>query len=378
MPVLPLTINCKLSFPLCYTCARDKTEECTHHIEGRVLKGTWTTIELKEALKQGYNIIDIIEVLNYKKTSNELFSGFINTWLKVKQESSGWPSWCQSETDKQQYITNYKERENIDLEYDKITKNPGLRYIAKIMLNSFWGKFAQRPNLPKTEVINCCSEFWDIANDNNKEIIYCFMITENVMIINWKYKEEGMCKVKDYSLAIASYVTAYARLELYNLMKKIEEIRPYSLLYHDTDSVLYVEHKDDPKIECGDFLGELTDEISQNETCIEFVSLGPKSYGYITKDKTTGKIKTILKLKGIAMNTEAEKILSFDNLKVMIEKYIENKDRIYYKIPQSQINCTLHQELLTRKFDKVFKLTSDKRKIIDGLTYPYGFKRIRT
>ena len=83
LPVLPLTINCKLSFPLFYTCARDKTKECTHHIEGRVLKGTWTTVELKEALKQGYKIIDIIEVLNYKKTSDELFSGFINTQLKV-------------------------------------------------------------------------------------------------------------------------------------------------------------------------------------------------------------------------------------------------------------------------------------------------------
>ena len=25
-----------------------------------------------------------------------LFADYVNTWLKLKQESAGWPSWCQT------------------------------------------------------------------------------------------------------------------------------------------------------------------------------------------------------------------------------------------------------------------------------------------
>ena len=50
------------------------------------------------------------------------------------------------------------------------------------------------------------------------------MMSEDVMIVNWKYKEDNMATVKNYNLAIASYVTAYARLELYRLMAIIENM----------------------------------------------------------------------------------------------------------------------------------------------------------
>jgi aryl carrier-like protein len=39
----------------------------------------------------------------------------------------------------QRYIDDYFEKEGIRLDYEKIVKNPGLRALAKLMLNSFWG-----------------------------------------------------------------------------------------------------------------------------------------------------------------------------------------------------------------------------------------------
>lgn len=33
-----------------------------------------------------------------------------------------------------------KRREGVDLDFEKIEKNPGLRTVAKLCLNSFWGK----------------------------------------------------------------------------------------------------------------------------------------------------------------------------------------------------------------------------------------------
>jgi len=54
----------------------------------------------------------------------------------MKQQASGWPSWWKIEDDKQKYIDEYFDKEGIRLEYDKIQKNPGLRTLAKLMLNT--------------------------------------------------------------------------------------------------------------------------------------------------------------------------------------------------------------------------------------------------
>lgn len=42
----------------------------------------------------------------------------------------------------------YSLREGIQLDRDNIAKNPALRSIAKLLLNSFWGKFGQRLTMP--------------------------------------------------------------------------------------------------------------------------------------------------------------------------------------------------------------------------------------
>ena len=69
----------------------------------------------------------------------------------MKQEASGWPLWSKTEEDKQLYIKQYYENGGILLDYGKIMKNPGLRALAKLMLNSFRGKFRQRSNLLQLE-----------------------------------------------------------------------------------------------------------------------------------------------------------------------------------------------------------------------------------
>lgn len=58
-------------------------------------------------------------------------------FLKIKQESSGWPAYIQTEEEAFQYISNYAVRENVKLNSEAITKNPAMRSIAKLLLNSF-------------------------------------------------------------------------------------------------------------------------------------------------------------------------------------------------------------------------------------------------
>ena len=50
-----------------------------------------------------------------------LFADYINTFLKIKQEASGWPSWCTDENRKNDYIRSYMEKEKIQLDPEKNT-----------------------------------------------------------------------------------------------------------------------------------------------------------------------------------------------------------------------------------------------------------------
>jgi hypothetical protein len=65
---------------------------------------------------------------------------YTDQFLKTKQEASGWPPGVESDEEKLQYISDYLEHEGIQLDIEAIVNNPGLREIAKLMLNSFWGK----------------------------------------------------------------------------------------------------------------------------------------------------------------------------------------------------------------------------------------------
>ena len=73
--------------------------------------------------------------------------------MKAKQEASGWPSDCVTDQQKAEYVTEYEKYEGILLDKDKIDVNPGRKAVAKVMLNSFWGKFGEADNKPTTSTI---------------------------------------------------------------------------------------------------------------------------------------------------------------------------------------------------------------------------------
>ena len=147
LPVLPLKTKTKLLFALCRTCAETmNTEPCTCTSKERSWMATVHTNELQLALKHGYQLHRVIEILHYppertvkfnKETGQKsLFSDYIDCWLRLKQESSGFPDGCNSKLDREAYVERYKSEEGIDLRFDKIEKNPGLRFLSKAMLNS--------------------------------------------------------------------------------------------------------------------------------------------------------------------------------------------------------------------------------------------------
>ena len=57
---------------------------------------------------------------------------------------SGFPPCYLSGQDKDEYVKELEINETISLNKDAIQHNAGLRSVAKICLNSLWGKFGQR------------------------------------------------------------------------------------------------------------------------------------------------------------------------------------------------------------------------------------------
>ena len=160
-PVLPQKMSNKLMFVLYRSCGLGMSNSvCSHNIEERALEGTWVFDEVLKAVEKGYQIIHIYEIWKYSveafnKTTGEkgLFTDMMDTFIKIKQEASNWPENCTSEESRNKYIKDFFEKEGVKLEYAQITENPGLRSLAKLILNSFRGKFGQREYLPKTKII---------------------------------------------------------------------------------------------------------------------------------------------------------------------------------------------------------------------------------
>ena len=92
-----------------------------------------------KAIEKGYQILKIHEVWHFPTHDDELFKEYVNTFLKIKQEASGYPKDWVTDEQKQAYIDEYYKHEGIRLDPEKIEYNPGLRSLAKLMLNSLWG-----------------------------------------------------------------------------------------------------------------------------------------------------------------------------------------------------------------------------------------------
>ena len=146
-PVLPVRCGGKLTFPLCASCVKaeqakpllQRTHYCQHTDAERTIRGTWCTPEINKAIEKGYTLIKINEVWNFAQEQRQtgLFADYVNKWLKIKQEASGWPTWCETLEDKRNFIINYQQKEGIRLDIGQIEKNPGRKATAKLMLNRY-------------------------------------------------------------------------------------------------------------------------------------------------------------------------------------------------------------------------------------------------
>lgn len=376
-PVLGYRTGGKLTFPLCRTCVENQHQSpCTCSDDQRALTGTFCTPELIKAIEKGYRVLKIYEVYHWKETSQYdpktqtggLFASYINLFLKIKQEASGRPSWVKSDEDLRRYVEKYEQREGIKLDSSKVEHNAGLRSLAKLLLNSFWGKFGQRQNQTKTKFLHDsqASELFGQLTNPTMEVVDFQIVNDENLMLSTKRISEELCLPGHTNVFLASFTTCWARLQLYDLLDRLQT----RVLYWDTDSVIFtsIEGQWNPPV--GDYLGELTNELDEDDWITEFVCNGPKNYAY-----QTHKGKRVCKVKGFSLNFDNSQILNLESMKdAMFNRNELGVGNYQTKNPSKICREKIQSEIYSQEEVKQYSAVYTKRVVQTNLsTLPYGY-----
>jgi hypothetical protein len=113
----------------------------------RALVGTWVVDEVRVAVDKGYRLIGLYEMYEYEVTQYDPATGkgglcvqYINTFLKLKVEASGNPTWVRTPDDEDRFVQSFNNSEGILLSKDAIRPIAAKRALVKLCLNSMWGK----------------------------------------------------------------------------------------------------------------------------------------------------------------------------------------------------------------------------------------------
>jgi hypothetical protein len=336
--------------------------------------GFWATCEIYLAMKHGYEVTDIYQVIHFEETECQpIMKGYMSYFLRSKQENEGWKKLglVGEETDekKAELVEQlFVQNGNMGrIRPDRVTKNPVVRHVSKLFLNCLWGKFGQR---------RICDAFMDIHNYEDLEgLLYHSGLDENKILI--RQTDTGVYKAqctKEYyatspnkksNIYLAAMVTAQARCRLHSQMLLLG---PENIVYCDTDSIVWLRNPTVqlPSNMLGSGLGRWVDE-HPNEKIKIFVAAAPKMYMliYNEDEPSTNEIKA----KGICLTLENKKKLTLDEFQKALYFYKSEQDLIQLKLynmtiyPNTTDGKLPYAQMMTRYNMKKFGAVISKRTI---------------
>ena len=263
-------------------------------------------VELREALKLGYKIKKVYKTHYYKSTCRP-FDDYVTKFYDLKNKLKGDPR----------------------------------RIIAKLLLNSLYGKFAQKFE-GRDNWVPC---------DMTKEELHKlkdFEIIDGYIRIKYDTEPSAFC-IPIWSI----YITAYSRLKMRNYFIKCDPV------YCDTDSLITKNVLPD-----SDKIGELELEKSLKEVYI----VKPKMYAGVT---TKG--KQFVKTKGIGKALDYKDFINLihsKNPSVTYDRFIRPKEAIRRGLQINEIlpitkNLSLEdtKRLWNEAYDPIIQQKSNPRKI---------------
>ena len=275
--------------------------------------------------------------------------------------------------DKQEIIFKeyIQELYQLRLTYDK--QHP-MNFIAKILMNSLYGRFGMNDSFPDSIIVNnkVFSKYMNSLPDNKLKLISNITnIGDNNKIITVhkdpiKTMLDNASENHNVNIGIASAITALARIE----MSKYKNDDNIKLYYTDTDSIfinlspqeLNNIYPSAPNI-CGSEIGKMKLEYKINRA----VFLGPKAY-YLELSNN----KTIIKVKGLNSNMVNNSELTFDSFCNLLYKekvLIMNQEKWFKKLNEGTIKVLNQSYSIKHNANKRELIYNNKDMLIN--TRPY-------
>ncbi|PKY60857.1 DNA polymerase B 2 [Rhizophagus irregularis] len=182
---------------------------------GGTFKGLFFSEELRFALANGYQLLGITMAWEFQRGTN--------TFLQL--------------------ITQLNEMKITA----QLNKQPTIRNLAKLLMNSMYGRFGMHPSLSKhsiftTEQMNKITPAWNVQNS----IVFGELNLVTLLLNEeWILKNQGILGLRKHltnlgnitNVAIAAAVTAHSRM-IINEFKLLALSRGLELFYSDTDSLV--------------------------------------------------------------------------------------------------------------------------------------------
>ena len=227
IPILPYREGKKLLFP------------------SGTFRSKWCFPEIRLAIEKGYEILEIHSIIVGNRMKSP-FTEYVNFFTEMK-------------------IAATKTKDS--------PGTPVMREFAKRMLNSLYGKFAQRnPTGEKYVYVGDMSE-----EDIPDKAICCMIPGTDVM----EYKNIDRIRARETVVAWAAYITSYSKVHLATFLDE-------DSYYCDTDSVFSRKELDPSWIHESEF-----GMMNLEDTAVEHYFADPKKYAYRSEDKFKVKIKGV-------------------------------------------------------------------------------------
>ena len=129
-------------------------------------------------------------------------------------------------------------------------------------------------------------------------------------------------------------------------------------------------------------MGELTNELQQDEFIVEFASGGPKNYAFMTNKNRS---KTVVK--GLTLNYENSQIINFSSIRdhvvnitspppppLLLSSDINDDNDNLLHVNQFNIKRNkLSWELRNAYIKKKYQIVYTKRVLVGDNTFPFGY-----
>ena len=198
--------------------------------------------------------------------------------------------------------------------------------------------------------------------DQSKDVIDFHIMNENVMEIEFRNAPNFEPLSKKTNVVVASFCTAWARLKLWFAMHNLGT----RVLYHDTDSIIFSTKPHDKLPPLGNYLRDLTDELSCENVgysvsncgghwIVEFISCGPKNYSY-----KLNSVQIVCKVQGFCLNFSSSEIINFDSMKECLDSW-KNKECKQLKTIKTEIcRNKLESTVFPQNVEKHYGVVYDK------------------